>query len=85
MLDDLREQASSSDYFEEDEEEEAVVEEVDDPTFNYSEPDAPTDSGPFLGMTPTQRFVIAVMMLLMVCVMSMFFLILTERIYLPFL
>jgi len=36
-------------------------------------------------MTPTQRFVIAVMMLLMVCVMSMFFLILTERIYLPFL
>jgi hypothetical protein len=83
MLDDLREQASSSDYFED--EEEDVVEEVDDPTFNYNEPDTQTSSGPFLGMTPTQRFVIAVMLMLMVCVMSMFFLVLTEKIYLPFL
>jgi len=79
MLDDLREQASSSDYFNDEAEKEAV-----DPTFNYKEPAAKKDKALFLGMTPNQRFVIAVMLMLMVCIMGVFFLVLTEKVVLPF-
>ena len=39
----------------------------------------------FLGMTPPQRFVIAVMVLLMACLLSSFLLLVTERIAPPFL
>jgi hypothetical protein len=39
----------------------------------------------FLGMTPVQRFVIAVMILLMTCILSSFFLLVSERITPPFL
>jgi hypothetical protein len=73
MLDDLREQASDSDFFE-----------GGDDGFEYS--DTRVSQGTirhFLGMTPVQRFVIAVMILLMVCVMGSFFLLVTERIFLP--
>jgi hypothetical protein len=37
------------------------------------------ESKPFLGMTAPQRFVIALMMLLMVCVMGTLFLLVTEK------
>jgi hypothetical protein len=40
---------------------------------------------PFLGMTSAQRFVIALLLFLMVCVLASFCLLLTESIYLPFL
>jgi hypothetical protein len=40
---------------------------------------------PFLGMTPVQRFVIAVLLLMMTCILSTFFLLVTERIAPPFL
>jgi hypothetical protein len=39
----------------------------------------------FLGMKPAQRFVIAVMILLMTCILSSFLLLVTERIAPPFL
>jgi hypothetical protein len=39
----------------------------------------------FLGMTPVQRFVIAVLLLMMTCILSSFFLLVTERIAPPFL
>ena len=39
---------------------------------------------PFLGMSPVQRFVIAILLFLMSCVLSAFCLILTESVYLPF-
>jgi hypothetical protein len=39
----------------------------------------------FLGMTPVQRFVIAVMILLMTCILSSFLLLVSERIAPPFL
>jgi hypothetical protein len=39
----------------------------------------------FLGMTPAQRFVIAVLLLMMTCILSSFFLLVTERITPPFL
>ena len=38
----------------------------------------------FLGMTATQRFVLAVVILLMSCVLGGFCLVLTGKIYLPF-
>jgi hypothetical protein len=38
-----------------------------------------------LGMTPVQRFVIAVLLLMMTCILSSFFLLVTERITPPFL
>jgi hypothetical protein len=39
---------------------------------------------PFLGMTPLQRFVVALMLLVIACVLSSFCLIVTEKIVLPF-
>ena len=73
MLDDLRERASDSDYFSEEE-----------PAFEYKDEESPSQSKQlFLGMTPVQRFVIAVMVLMMVCMMGTFFLLVTEKIYLP--
>lgn len=40
---------------------------------------------PFLGMLPWQRFVIALMLLFMTCILSAFCLLVTEKIVLPFL
>ncbi|MBC8331518.1 MAG: hypothetical protein H8E28_06015 [Anaerolineae bacterium] len=37
----------------------------------------------FLGMTPVQRFVIAAMVMMIVCILSSFCLLVTERISLP--
>lgn len=38
----------------------------------------------FLGMTAVQRFVIVIMLLMMVCILSAFCLLVTNRIALPF-
>lgn len=74
MLDDLREQASDTDF---------LMGEEDN--FEYDDAKMPQRTARlFLGMTPVQRFVIAVMILMMVCVLGSFFLLVTERIYLPF-
>jgi hypothetical protein len=69
MLDNLRDDASQS------------------PLFTEEEPLPPqkrpllTGPGPnFLGMTAVQRFVLALMLFLMVCVMGTFFLMLTGKI-----
>ena len=74
MLDDLRAQASDM-TFEDDE-----VEDI----YSYKEQVAPT-KGPLLGMTAPQRFVIAFMVLLMTCILGAFFLLVTEKVWLPFL
>jgi hypothetical protein len=39
----------------------------------------------FLGMTPPQRFIIAVMLLMMTCILGMFCLLVTEKVVPPFL
>ena len=74
MLDDLREQASEPDFFGE-----------EDSPANYVD-ESKTGFSPklFLGMTPIQRFVIAIMILLMACVMGSFLLLVTEKVYFPF-
>jgi len=68
MLDDLRQQAESDAF----EEETPVFEEH------------PRPERPFLGMKPWQRFVIALILLAMACILSTFCLLVTEKIVLPF-
>lgn len=70
MFDDLRQEADASSFFDE---EESALPEV-------------SSLGPrhFLGMTPAQRFVIALMLLLVACILSAFCLLVTERVVLPF-
>jgi hypothetical protein len=73
MFDNLRESASQSPFFQ-----------------NQKPPDeqkpAPqktsSSTGSFLGMTPVQRFIIALMLLMMVCVFGSFILIATGKIWL---
>ncbi len=71
MLDDLREQADDA----------AFLEDEDD--FFDLDYDSPAQTL-FLGMTPVQRFIIAVMVMMMVCILSTFCLLVTEKIAFPF-
>jgi hypothetical protein len=68
MLDDLRQHADSEMF-------------DDEPGEDFE--DHPRRR-PFLGMTPVQRFVIALMMLVIVCLLSSFCLIVSEKVVLPF-
>ncbi len=74
MFDDLRQQADDT-SFEEEEQQDA---------YSYKD-QALKSKGTFLGMTAPQRFVIAVMLLLMACMLSGLFLLVTEKIYIPWL
>lgn len=69
MLDDLRERGA--DLAAEEVEEEPLVTELG------------PDPNIILGMTPAQRFVIAVMLLMSTCLISTFCLLVTEKISLP--
>jgi len=70
MFDDLREQADAA----------SVFDEAESPLPEVSS----LGSKHFLGMTPAQRFVIALILLLAACVLSAFCLLVTEKIVLPF-
>lgn len=74
MLDDLRKNADENDFFDDIE---------DDYDYGYKSRTS-SRSKLFLGMTPMQRLVIAVMILLMACVMGLFLLFVTEKVYFPF-
>ena len=69
MLDDFREQADAS-----------AFEGEDAPVFQ----ETPRTERRFLGMTPAQRFVVALILLLMTCLLGAFCLLVTERVVLPF-
>jgi len=69
MLDDFRQQANASEFL--DEEEAPQFEETEQPR-------------KFLGMTPAQRFVIALMLLMITCLLSTFCLLVTEKVIPPF-
>jgi hypothetical protein len=72
MFDDLREQANTMPFFEE---EEAPA----------LEPRARPAPKRFLGMTPAQRFLLAVLLLFVTCILSTLFLLVTEKVVIPFL
>jgi len=76
MLDNLRDDAASSSFYEEDTlpPEEAQV----------FEPPKRKRSGNFLGITPVQRFILAVMLMVTVCVLGTMCLLLTNKIGIPF-
>jgi len=70
MLDDFREQASTSPYYEEPEE-----------TFEEVKPYRPKKR--ILGMTASQRLVIALLVLFTVCILGTLTLLVTEKIFVP--
>jgi hypothetical protein len=69
MLDDLRDAEFAEEDDKEYEPQEAVVA-------------ATPQSQQFLGMTPVQRFVIALLILMMVCILGSFCLLITETVWL---
>jgi hypothetical protein len=69
-LDEIREEASASEYLEAEE---------------LPPDDFPRRSKRFLGMTPIQRFVIALMLFMMTCLLGSFVLLVSEKVILPFL
>ena len=73
MLDDLRNSANTP--FEEEEQSPTPVEVV------KQRPSRRRSSEPFLGMTPGQRLVIAILLFVMVCVLGVMFLFVTGKIY----
>ncbi|HSO27484.1 MAG TPA: hypothetical protein VLS48_05400 [Anaerolineales bacterium] len=72
MLDDLRKEADRSSYFEDD-----GLEAFDDQPSRKA--------GNFLGLLPFQRFILAVMFLIVTFLLSSFCLLATNRMALPFL
>jgi hypothetical protein len=69
MFDDFRKQIDDSSFFEKDNEE--------------PQPELLSREHYFLGMTPVQRFTVAVMLLLMTIILGVLFLLVTSRISLP--
>lgn len=69
-LDELREQAAS----------EAFFEKAPEP-----EPPAPYRERRFLGLTAFQRFILSLLLFMITCMVGSFFLLVTERVVLPFL
>lgn len=73
MLDDLRNSAT-------------FIEEEEVPPEEEMVPARPkVQRPPFLGMTPQQRFILALLLFLMVCIFGSFCLVLTDKIWVPFL
>ena len=66
MFDDLRQQANEGDF------EQPESDEVEDT--------APVQGNYFLGMTPQQRFLLAVMFVIWICIMGAFCLLATGRV-----
>jgi hypothetical protein len=80
MLDDLRNSASNSFQDEDEEEEEQSRPQKAREVIRIR----PTNiqSGPFLGMTPEQRFVVALLIFLMVTVLGVLLLVATQKVFL---
>lgn len=69
MFDDLRAEANVSPF----------LEEEDAPELERE----PQPSGRFLGMTPAQRFIVALLLLVVTCVSSVLLLVVTGKVVLP--
>ena len=71
MFEDFRKQAEEADFPDEDQDDELHVEITQE------------DRGMFLGMTPMQRFIVALMLLFMTIILGLLFLLVTSKITLP--
>lgn len=76
MFDNLREQADSTPFYED----EAKFEEAEGLREAPRAGRASNGNGHFLGMSPLQRFIIALMLLITVCVLGSMFLLMTGRV-----
>jgi hypothetical protein len=56
---------------------------LDNDDFEEQAKPVPVRQPQFLGMTPVQRFVVALMIFMMVCILGAFFLLITDTIWLP--
>ena len=72
MLDDLRESADQ----------ESDLEEEEATAASYFRQRYTSDR-PFLGMTPGQRLIIAIMLMMLTCIMGTFCLAITEKVFTP--
>jgi hypothetical protein len=75
MFDDLRAQANTIDF----------EDETDSLEETIFRDDPPRRRGAFLGMTPPQRFIISVMLLMMTCILGTMCLLVFDRVWIPFL
>ena len=75
MFDDLRQQAAAGPLGQPDEEEQDIYTMKEEPPVQQRDR--------LLGMTPVQRFVIAVMLLFTALILSSLILLVTEKIYIP--
>lgn len=71
MLDDLRQSANESYLFDEELEDDSTTQRFDRPR------------GPFLGMTAPQRFLLALMLLMLTTLFGILVLLVTEKVMLP--
>lgn len=71
MLDNLRDEANSKSFFEDESQTSEAA---------STASSVPRSTGRLLGMTPVQRFVITVLMMVMVCVLGMMCLLVTGKI-----
>lgn len=71
MLEEFREKAYSPDFFEQENEEPGIVEVV------------VQEKGPFLGMSPVQRFLLSLMLFMIVCLVSSLALLVAEKVVIP--
>jgi len=72
MFEDFRKQAEEANFPDEDQDEDMQMEA------------APTQQGNFLGMTPAQRFILALMLLFMTIILGGLFLLVTSKVTFPF-
>jgi len=72
MFEDFRKQAEEADFSDDDQEAELRVK------------TSRNNNGRFLGITPVQRFIIALMLLFMIIILGVLFLMVTSKIVLPF-
>jgi hypothetical protein len=75
MLEEFREEANKGTDFNEGKEDQDI--------YSFETPSEP--QGQFLGMSPAQRFLIAILILLIACLLSTFCLLVTQKIVPPFL
>ncbi|HEY9153440.1 MAG TPA: hypothetical protein VIN60_11180 [Anaerolineales bacterium] len=71
MFDNLREDANSAPFYEDEAQFQPAEETNPAPSFQISDK--------FLGMSPVQRFIIAVMLMMMVCLVGAMFLVVTGK------
>lgn len=74
MLDNLREQAASSSF--------PADEEIESPSPEIKRAVRQPRRKQFLGLTPAQRFIMAILLMLAVCLLGVMFLVITGRFWL---